>query len=88
MQLLAAIEPLERGVTATDEEQKNVEQLIRKLEQANPNSKSLSSPLINGKWKLLYTTSESILGKTRPALTRPNGPIYQFIGKLFNLQST
>lgn len=90
-ELLAAIEPLERGVTATDEEQKNVEQLIRKLEQANPNSKSLSSPLINGKWKLLYTTSESILGKTRPALTRPNGPIYQFIdapnGKARNQES-
>ena len=82
MQLLATIEPLQRGVVATDDQKKQVKQLIEKLEKVNPNPKSLSSPLINGKWKLLYTTSESILGSKRPALLRPNGPIYQYIGTL------
>ena len=38
-----------------------------------------ASPLITARWRLIYTTSESILGKTRPAVFRPIGPIYQFI---------
>ena len=81
MQLLEAIEPLQRGLTATDSQQSSVEKLIEQLEKVNPNRKSLSSPEINGKWQLRYTTSGSILGKSRPALARPNGPIYQFIGE-------
>ncbi|PSC72062.1 plastid fibrillin 3 [Micractinium conductrix] len=32
-----------------------------------------------GQWELLYTTSDSILGKSKPALLRPAGPIYQII---------
>ena len=80
MQLLEEIEPLQRGLTATQDQQDKVERLAKQLEKVNPNSKSLSSPLINGKWKLRYTTSGSILGRSRPALARPNGPIFQFIG--------
>ena len=80
VQLLSAIQPLQRGVSATDADQQHVEKLIQKLEKVNPNKKSLASPLINGKWKLLYTTSESILGSKRPAILRANGPIYQYIG--------
>ena len=83
MQLLAAIEPLQRGVGASEDDQKDVEQLIRKLEKVNPNPKSLASPLINGKWKLIYTTSQSILQSKRPAVLRPNGPIFQYIGMPF-----
>jgi len=83
MQLLAAIKPLQRGVSATDDDQKDVEQLIKKLEKVNPNPKSLASPLINGKWKLIYTTSQSILQSKRPAVLRPNGPIFQYIGMPF-----
>ncbi len=33
-----------------------------------------------GKWELIYTTSGSILGTSRPPFLRPIGPIYQFIG--------
>ena len=83
MQLLAAIQPLQRGVSATEDDQKDVEQLIKKLEKVNPNPKSLASPLINGKWKLIYTTSQSILQSKRPAVLRPNGPIFQYIGMPF-----
>lgn len=79
--MLSAIQPLQRGVTASDADQQQVEKLIRKLEKVNPNKNSLASPLINGKWKLLYTTSESILGSKRPAVLRANGPIYQYIGE-------
>ena len=88
VQLLAAIGPLQRGVTATDDDRKEVERLIQQLEKFNPNPKSLASPLINGKWRLIYTTSQSILQSKRPAVVRPNGPIYQFIGDdLFSADS-
>lgn len=33
-----------------------------------------------GKWELLYTTSDAILGSSKPPFLRPFGPIYQFIG--------
>lgn len=81
VQLLSAIQPLARGVNATDADEQQVEKLIQKLERVNPNKNTLASPLINGKWKLLYTTSQSILSKNRPAPLRANGPIYQYIGE-------
>ncbi|KAL0026381.1 hypothetical protein WJX79_004981 [Trebouxia sp. C0005] len=61
-ELLAAIKPLQRGVSATEDDQKDVEQLIKKLEKSN-----------------------------RPAVLRPNGPIFQYIdapnGKARNQES-
>ncbi|KAL3151942.1 hypothetical protein ABBQ32_001068 [Trebouxia sp. C0010 RCD-2024] len=90
-ELLSAIQPLARGVNATDADEQQVEKLIQKLERVNPNKNTLASPLINGKWKLLYTTSQSILSKNRPAPLRANGPIYQYIdavnGKARNQES-
>jgi hypothetical protein len=56
-----------------------VEQLASDLERLNPNKNALSSPLINAKWRLLYTTSASILGTNKPPFLRPAGPIYQTI---------
>lgn len=90
-ELLSAIQPLARGVNATDADEEQVEKLIQKLERVNLNKNTLASPLINGKWKLLYTTSQSILQKNRPAPLRANGPIYQYIdavnGKARNQES-
>ncbi|KAL0051262.1 hypothetical protein WJX82_004403 [Trebouxia sp. C0006] len=61
-ELLAAIQPLQRGVSATEDDQKDVEQLIKKLEKSK-----------------------------RPAVLRPNGPIFQYIdapnGKARNQES-
>ena len=56
-----------------------MEQLASELERLNPNKNALASPLINAKWRLLYTTSASILGTTKPPFLRPQGPIYQTI---------
>ena len=56
-----------------------VEQLASELERLNPNKNALSCPLINAKWRLLYTTSASILGTSKPPFLRPIGPIYQTI---------
>ena len=80
LQLLEAIAQVDRGSSATDEDKAEIEDLIQILEKTNPNKKSLQADEINGKWKLLYTTSESILGTQRPPFLRPLGPIHQFIG--------
>lgn len=91
-ELLQAIQPLQRGLTASDEDKAKVEQLIRELEKLTPNPSSLASPLINGQLRLVYTTSQSILGTNRPALLRPSGNIYQIIdapnGKARNQETT
>lgn len=78
-ELLAAIAPLDRGASATEEQKRDVAAKFAALERLNPNPSTLSSPLLNGRWKLLYTTSSSILGTTRPAALRPRGPIYQLL---------
>lgn len=78
-ELLEAIKPLQRGVAASPEDKAKVDSLCKELERANPNKSSLASPLVNGKWELVYTTSDSILGSKKPALLRPSGRIYQFI---------
>lgn len=57
-----------------------VDELARELERINPTKNVLASPLINAKWELLYTTSSSILGTSRPPFLRPQGKIYQTIG--------
>ena len=62
-----------------------VERLAEAVEAVNPNRASLSSPLVNGKWRLLYTTSSSILGTSRPPPLRPGGDIFQTIGAHLNL---
>eukprot|EP01023_Acetabularia_acetabulum_P050207 TRINITY_DN5410_c0_g1_i10.p2 TRINITY_DN5410_c0_g1~~TRINITY_DN5410_c0_g1_i10.p2 ORF type:complete len:215 (+),score=26.96 TRINITY_DN5410_c0_g1_i10:183-827(+) len=78
-QILAAVKDLQRGLTASESDKQQVDELARKLEKQNPNSNVLESSQINGKWRLLYTTSEGILGTKKPALFRPKGPIFQTI---------
>lgn len=78
-ELLQYIKPLQRGLKATDEDAATIERLCRELERINPNKASLSSPLINGRWELQYTTSDSILGRSKPPFLRPIGPIFQYI---------
>ncbi|XP_015079793.1 probable plastid-lipid-associated protein 4, chloroplastic isoform X4 [Solanum pennellii] len=60
-ELLEAIAPLDRGAEATPEDQKLIDQIASKLEVANKVKEPLKSSLLNGKWELLYTTSQSIL---------------------------
>ncbi|KDP38890.1 hypothetical protein JCGZ_05047 [Jatropha curcas] len=54
-------------------------QIARKLEAVNKVKEPLKSNLLNGKWELIYTTSQSVLQTKRPKLLRPNGKIYQAI---------
>jgi hypothetical protein len=78
-ELLDLIAPLKRGLTATEDDAAAVEAAASALEKLNPTRNPLASPLINGQWELLYTTSASILGKTKPGFLRPSGPIYQIL---------
>ncbi|KAJ0710738.1 putative plastid-lipid-associated protein [Helianthus annuus] len=69
-ELLEAIAPLDRGAEASPEDQEAIEQIVRKLEAANPTKEPLKSPFLDGKWELIYTTSQSILQTKRPKLLR------------------
>ncbi|XP_019243562.1 PREDICTED: probable plastid-lipid-associated protein 4, chloroplastic isoform X3 [Nicotiana attenuata] len=53
--------------------------IVSKLEAANKVKEPLKSGLLNGKWELLYTTSQSILQTKRLKILRPTGKIYQAI---------
>ncbi|OIT07682.1 PREDICTED: probable plastid-lipid-associated protein 4, chloroplastic isoform X1 [Nicotiana attenuata] len=79
LELFEAIAPLDRGAEATTEDQKLVDQIVSKLEAANKVKEPLKSGLLNGKWELLYTTSQSILQTKRLKILRPTGKIYQAI---------
>ena len=72
-EVLSAIQGLNRGVSATEEDVERVEAAVRKLEKLNATPGALTSPLVNGKWELIYTTSVSILGSNRPPFLRPLG---------------
>ena len=85
MQLIEAISSLNRGVSADDIDKEQIEELVQGLESINPTKKPLASPLINGQWELIYTTSAGILGSKKPPYLRPQGPIYQLIGVTFTL---
>ncbi|KAK7412077.1 hypothetical protein VNO78_03524 [Psophocarpus tetragonolobus] len=79
VELYQAIAPLDRGTEATPEDQQRVDQIARKLEAKNSVKEPLKCDLLNGKWELLYTTSQSILQTQRPKFLRPIGKIYQAI---------
>eukprot|EP00878_Enallax_costatus_P002034 GHUV01002198.1.p1 GENE.GHUV01002198.1~~GHUV01002198.1.p1 ORF type:complete len:211 (+),score=67.08 GHUV01002198.1:187-819(+) len=78
-ELLDLIDPLKRGLAATEEDKEAVEAVVQQLEKMNPTPRPLESPFVNGRWRLVYTTSESILGTNKLPFLRPSGPIYQLI---------
>ncbi|MBA0726945.1 hypothetical protein Golax_002735 [Gossypium laxum] len=60
-ELFDAIAPLDRGAEAAPEDQQRVDQIALELEALNEIKEPLKSNLLNGKWELLYTTSQSLL---------------------------
>ena len=77
--VLALVKGTRRGLAADEARRGEIEAACRALEALNPEREPLASPALSGKWRLVYTTSRSILGKSRPALFRPRGPIYQVL---------
>lgn len=82
--LLSLISRVDRGLSASPEDQSRIESAAIQVELLNPEKEPLKSSLLNGKWRLVYTTSASVLGKDRPEWLRPKGSTFQVIdaGKL------
>lgn len=78
-ELLDAIAGKNRGVLATTADQQAIQAAIARLEERNPTPEPLASPdLLQGNWRLLYTTSQDLLRFEQIPLCRL-GQIYQYI---------
>ena len=78
--LLAAIAGKNRGILATETDRQAILAAITELEAQNPHPRPLTTAvdLLAGNWRLLYTSSQSLLGIDRvPLLNLAN--IYQCI---------
>ncbi|MEA5537168.1 PAP/fibrillin family protein [Crocosphaera sp. XPORK-15E] len=87
--LLETIAGKNRGLLATEMDKVRVLSAIEQLEDHNPNPQPLKTPeLLEGNWRLLYTSSRGILGLDRIPLLQL-GQIYQYIrvedAKLYNI---
>ncbi len=88
-ELLEAIAGKNRGLLANEIDNVRVLSAIHQLEDTNPTPKPLDAKdLLNGDWRLLYTTSKGILGLDRFPLFKL-GQIYQCIrvseAKVYNI---
>ena len=72
-------EGVRRGAGASAGQREAIEAAAQACEALNPTPRPLESSLLSGRWRLVYTTSDSILGKSRPFFLRPRGPIFQTI---------
>jgi hypothetical protein len=87
--LLEAIAGKNRGLLANEIDNVKVLSAIQELEDSNPNPQPLKcKELLEGDWRLLYTTSKGILGLDRFPLVKL-GQIYQSIRlsetKIYNI---
>ncbi|MBE9046611.1 PAP/fibrillin family protein [Pleurocapsales cyanobacterium LEGE 10410] len=88
-ELLEAIAGKNRGLLANEIDNVRVLSAIQQLEDTNPTKQPLEAKdLLNGDWRLLYTTSKGILGLDRFPLLKM-GQIYQCIrvseAKVYNI---
>ena len=77
------------GNSATPMEKQAIASLVTRLEECNPNPKPLEAPhLLDGNWRLLYTTSRELLGLNNIPLANL-GNIYQCVrvkdAKIYNI---
>ncbi len=79
-QLLAEIASKDRGILATTIEKQAILATVTALESRNPHPRPLTTAidLLAGDWRLLYTSSQSLLGIDKFPLVKL-GPIYQCI---------
>ena len=88
-ELLEAIAGKNRGLLANEIDNVRVLAAIQEMEDANPTSQPLKAKdLLEGDWRLLYTTSKGILGLDRFPLFKL-GQIYQCVrtteAKIYNI---
>lgn len=74
-----AIASKNRGLSASESDRQAIASLIARVEDLNPTPAPLSAPeLLAGDWRLLYTTSQELLGIDRFPLAQL-GNIYQCV---------
>ncbi len=88
-ELLEIVAGKNRGLLGSDADKVQILSLAEKLEEENPHPSPFDNPdLLDGDWRLLYTTSKSILGLNNFPLFQL-GEIYQCIrtdsAKLYNI---
>lgn len=88
-ELLQSIADKNRGLLATEQDNVNILTTIEKLEDDSPIKKPLEYPqLLNGDWRLLYTTSKSLLSIENVPFVEL-GDIYQCVrteaNKIYNI---
>ncbi|NBD32995.1 MAG: fibrillin [Cyanobacteria bacterium] len=88
-QLLNGIAGKNRGLLAKEEEKASLLSAIALLEEDNPTPNPIQhTELLGGNWRLLYTTSQDLLGFDRFPIVK-TGQIYQYIdpenSKVYNI---
>ncbi|MEM9162137.1 MAG: PAP/fibrillin family protein [Cyanobacteria bacterium P01_F01_bin.4] len=88
-ELLDAIAPTNRGILASKPENQAILSAVARLEDLNPTPNPLeATELLDGNWRLLYTTSTELLGIDRFPLVKL-GNIYQCVrmadARIFNI---
>ncbi|MGI0481943.1 PAP/fibrillin family protein [Geminocystis sp. CENA526] len=88
-ELLQIVANTNRGLSVSEIDKVNILTAVEKLEDHNPTQNPLNCPeLLKGDWRLLYTTSKSILGLDNVPLAHL-GEIYQCIRtestKIYNI---
>ncbi len=74
-----AIASKNRGIAATDNDKQVIASIVARVEDLNPTPEPLSEPeLLAGDWRLLYTTSQELLGIDKVPLAQL-GDIYQCV---------
>jgi hypothetical protein len=87
--LLDRLSTTDRGLKVSEQEKRELDTAITQLEAQNPTLKPLESPDLLGDWRLIYTTSQGILGLDRIPLT-DLGAVYQCLrgNRLYNIAET
>jgi PAP_fibrillin len=87
--LMNRLSQTNRGLTTDSATQAALELAIAQLESENPTEKPLESEHLMGDWRLIYTTSQGILGLDRIPLT-DLGEVYQCLrgDALYNVAET
>ena len=88
-ELLQLVAGKNRGLLASEKDNVNILATVEKLEDQNPTKNPFNNPeMLNGDWRLLYTTSKSILNLENLPLAHL-GEIYQCIrveaNKIYNI---
>ena len=90
--LLEAIAGKNRGLLATEQDKQAILIAIANLEDVNPTSSPVEAThLLNGNWRLIYTTSKALLNIDNLPLYKL-GQIYQYIrvetNSIYNIAET